>query len=66
MLWEEGLCQTELFLVQVRFFVEIFWPLLLFSGLVWLRKANPLYQQHECKKTPRFTYVFIFLFFFPC
>ncbi|TNM98466.1 hypothetical protein fugu_014712 [Takifugu bimaculatus] len=32
----------------VRFFVEIFWPLLLFSGLVWLRKANPLYQQHEC------------------
>eukprot|EP00066_Takifugu_rubripes_P008866 XP_003975387.1 PREDICTED: retinal-specific ATP-binding cassette transporter [Takifugu rubripes] len=33
---------------KVRFFVEIFWPLLLFSGLVWLRKANPLYQQHEC------------------
>lgn len=36
--------------VQVRFLVEIFWPVLLFSGLVWLRKANPLYQQHECKK----------------
>uniref|UniRef100_A0A3B3I895 Uncharacterized protein n=1 Tax=Oryzias latipes TaxID=8090 RepID=A0A3B3I895_ORYLA len=31
-----------------RFLVEIFWPVLLFVGLVWLRKANPLYQQHEC------------------
>lgn len=36
--------------VQVRFLVEIFWPVLLFSGLVWLRRANPLYQQHECKR----------------
>lgn len=36
--------------LQVRFLVEILWPLLLFSGLVWLRKANPLYQQHECKE----------------
>uniref|UniRef100_A0A4W6FEQ1 ATP binding cassette subfamily A member 4 n=1 Tax=Lates calcarifer TaxID=8187 RepID=A0A4W6FEQ1_LATCA len=34
--------------VQIRFLVEIFWPVLLFIGLVWLRKANPLYQQHEC------------------
>uniref|UniRef100_A0AAQ5ZUX9 ABC transporter domain-containing protein n=1 Tax=Amphiprion ocellaris TaxID=80972 RepID=A0AAQ5ZUX9_AMPOC len=33
----------------IRFLVEIFWPMLLFIGLVWLRKANPLYQQHECK-----------------
>ncbi|XP_076005482.1 retinal-specific phospholipid-transporting ATPase ABCA4-like isoform X1 [Genypterus blacodes] len=33
---------------KVRFLVEIFWPVLLFIGLVWLRKANPLYQQHEC------------------
>ncbi|XP_074544605.1 retinal-specific phospholipid-transporting ATPase ABCA4-like [Halichoeres trimaculatus] len=33
---------------KVRFLVEIFWPVLLFVGLVWLRKANPLYQQHEC------------------
>ena len=35
--------------VQVRFLVEICWPVLLFIGLVWLRKANPLYQQHECE-----------------
>ncbi|KAM9790018.1 retinal-specific phospholipid-transporting ATPase ABCA4-like [Neosynchiropus ocellatus] len=33
---------------KVRFLVELFWPVLLFIGLVWLRKANPLYQQHEC------------------
>uniref|UniRef100_A0A7N8X7R2 ATP-binding cassette, sub-family A (ABC1), member 4b n=1 Tax=Mastacembelus armatus TaxID=205130 RepID=A0A7N8X7R2_9TELE len=32
----------------IRFLVEILWPVLLFIGLVWLRKANPLYQQHEC------------------
>ncbi|KAK5889347.1 hypothetical protein CesoFtcFv8_015360 [Champsocephalus esox] len=31
-----------------RFIVEICWPVLLFVGLVWLRKANPLYQKHEC------------------
>ncbi|XP_013862947.1 retinal-specific ATP-binding cassette transporter [Austrofundulus limnaeus] len=33
---------------KIRFLVEVFWPVLLFVGLVWLRKANPLYQQHEC------------------
>ncbi|XP_028282913.1 retinal-specific ATP-binding cassette transporter-like [Parambassis ranga] len=33
---------------KIRFLVEIFWPVLLFIGLVWLRRANPLYQQHEC------------------
>uniref|UniRef100_A0A672JQI2 P-type phospholipid transporter n=1 Tax=Salarias fasciatus TaxID=181472 RepID=A0A672JQI2_SALFA len=33
---------------KTRFVVEICWPVLLFVGLVWLRKANPLYQQHEC------------------
>uniref|UniRef100_A0A6Q2X4B5 P-type phospholipid transporter n=1 Tax=Esox lucius TaxID=8010 RepID=A0A6Q2X4B5_ESOLU len=33
---------------KVRFLVEILWPLVLFIGLVWLRKANPLYKQHEC------------------
>uniref|UniRef100_A0A8D3C9F8 ATP-binding cassette, sub-family A (ABC1), member 4b n=1 Tax=Scophthalmus maximus TaxID=52904 RepID=A0A8D3C9F8_SCOMX len=33
---------------KIRFLVEISWPVLLFVGLVWLRKANPLYQQHEC------------------
>ncbi|XP_076838313.1 retinal-specific phospholipid-transporting ATPase ABCA4 [Brachyhypopomus gauderio] len=33
---------------DVRVLVEIFWPVFLFMGLVWLRRANPLYQQHEC------------------
>ncbi|XP_077380165.1 retinal-specific phospholipid-transporting ATPase ABCA4 isoform X2 [Festucalex cinctus] len=33
---------------KIRFLVELLWPVLLFIGLVWLRKANPLYQQHEC------------------
>ncbi|OWK64540.1 Retinal-specific ATP-binding cassette transporter, partial [Lonchura striata] len=28
--------------------VELLWPLSLFLALVWLRKANPLYRQHEC------------------
>ncbi|XP_060722830.1 retinal-specific phospholipid-transporting ATPase ABCA4 isoform X1 [Tachysurus vachellii] len=33
---------------KIRFLVEILWPVFLFAGLVWLRRANPLYQQHEC------------------
>uniref|UniRef100_A0A9J7X2I4 P-type phospholipid transporter n=1 Tax=Cyprinus carpio carpio TaxID=630221 RepID=A0A9J7X2I4_CYPCA len=33
---------------QIRFLVEILWPVFLFIGLVWLRRANPLYRQHEC------------------
>ncbi|KAK2868151.1 hypothetical protein Q7C36_000022 [Tachysurus vachellii] len=33
---------------EIRFLVEILWPVFLFAGLVWLRRANPLYQQHEC------------------
>ncbi|XP_030630578.1 retinal-specific phospholipid-transporting ATPase ABCA4 [Chanos chanos] len=33
---------------KIRFLVEILWPVVLFVGLVWLRRANPLYQQHEC------------------
>ncbi|NXY52990.1 ABCA4 protein, partial [Callaeas wilsoni] len=33
---------------QLRFLVELVWPLSLFLALVWLRKANPLYRQHEC------------------
>lgn len=37
------------FFLQVRFFMEIMWPVVLFIGLVWLRRANPLYRQHECK-----------------
>ncbi|XP_061877711.1 retinal-specific phospholipid-transporting ATPase ABCA4-like isoform X1 [Entelurus aequoreus] len=32
----------------VRFFMEIMWPIILFMGLVWLRRVNPLYRQHEC------------------
>uniref|UniRef100_A0A7N5ZWK4 P-type phospholipid transporter n=1 Tax=Anabas testudineus TaxID=64144 RepID=A0A7N5ZWK4_ANATE len=32
----------------VRFFMEIIWPVMLFIGLVWLRRVNPLYRQHEC------------------
>uniref|UniRef100_A0A8C1ZYM3 P-type phospholipid transporter n=1 Tax=Cyprinus carpio TaxID=7962 RepID=A0A8C1ZYM3_CYPCA len=33
---------------KIRFVVEILWPVFLFIGLVWLRRANPLYRQHEC------------------
>uniref|UniRef100_A0AAY4D1N6 P-type phospholipid transporter n=1 Tax=Denticeps clupeoides TaxID=299321 RepID=A0AAY4D1N6_9TELE len=33
---------------EIRFLMEIMWPTVLFIGLVWLRKANPLYRQHEC------------------
>uniref|UniRef100_A0A4W4GCC2 ABC transporter domain-containing protein n=1 Tax=Electrophorus electricus TaxID=8005 RepID=A0A4W4GCC2_ELEEL len=32
----------------VRVIVEILWPVFIFMGLVWLRRAYPLYQQHEC------------------
>lgn len=39
----------SLFSPQMRFFMEIMWPVVLFIGLVWLRTANPLYRQHECK-----------------
>uniref|UniRef100_A0A8C8S7V3 Uncharacterized protein n=1 Tax=Pelusios castaneus TaxID=367368 RepID=A0A8C8S7V3_9SAUR len=37
-----------LFSPQIRFLVELAWPLSLFLVLVWLRKANPVYRQHEC------------------
>ncbi|KAM4606531.1 retinal-specific phospholipid-transporting ATPase ABCA4-like [Polymixia lowei] len=33
---------------KIRFFMEIMWPVMLFMGLVWLRRANPVYRQHEC------------------
>uniref|UniRef100_A0A8C2T8T8 P-type phospholipid transporter n=1 Tax=Coturnix japonica TaxID=93934 RepID=A0A8C2T8T8_COTJA len=36
------------FFSQLRILVELIWPLSLFLVLVWLRKANPLYRQHEC------------------
>lgn len=43
---------------QIRFVVEILWPVFLFIGLVWLRRANPLYRQHECKNTQYSTVTF--------
>ncbi|KAI4897347.1 hypothetical protein NFI96_004360, partial [Prochilodus magdalenae] len=42
------LCSNSRCLFQMRFFMEMMWPVMLFIGLVWLRKANPLYRQHEC------------------
>uniref|UniRef100_A0A8C4SW48 P-type phospholipid transporter n=1 Tax=Erpetoichthys calabaricus TaxID=27687 RepID=A0A8C4SW48_ERPCA len=33
---------------KLRFLIELCWPISLFLVLVWLRKANPLYRQHEC------------------
>uniref|UniRef100_A0A3B4Y393 P-type phospholipid transporter n=1 Tax=Seriola lalandi dorsalis TaxID=1841481 RepID=A0A3B4Y393_SERLL len=45
LLWKNWILRKR---QKIRFLVEIFWPVLLFIGLVWLRKANPLYQQHEC------------------
>lgn len=44
-----------IFFNQVRFFMEIMWPIILFMGLVWLRRVNPLYRQHECEKTTLMT-----------
>lgn len=38
---------------QVRLLMEIMWPVMLFMGLVWLRRVNPLYRQHECKGPAR-------------
>ncbi|XP_033842111.2 retinal-specific phospholipid-transporting ATPase ABCA4a [Periophthalmus magnuspinnatus] len=35
-------------MLQVRLLIELLGPVLLFMGLVWLRKVNPLYRQHEC------------------
>uniref|UniRef100_A0ACB8F2Y2 Retinal-specific ATP-binding cassette transporter n=1 Tax=Sphaerodactylus townsendi TaxID=933632 RepID=A0ACB8F2Y2_9SAUR len=32
----------------VRLLVELLWPLSLFLVLVWLRRTNPVYRQHEC------------------
>lgn len=40
----------RVWLLQARFFMEIMWPVLLFMGLVWLRRVNPLYRQHECER----------------
>ena len=43
-----GLSLFVLF-IQVRFVVELTWPLSLFLVLIWLRNVNPLYSKHECK-----------------
>lgn len=42
---------------QMRFFMEIMWPVVLFMGLVWLRRVNPLYRQHECEKTTPYHHI---------
>ncbi|KAF4789589.1 Retinal-specific ATP-binding cassette transporter [Turdus rufiventris] len=45
LLWKNWLLRKR---QKLRFLVELLWPLTLFLALVWLRKANPLYRQHEC------------------
>ncbi|PKU48155.1 retinal-specific atp-binding cassette transporter isoform x1 [Limosa lapponica baueri] len=45
LLWKNWILRKR---QKLRFLVELVWPLLLFLALVWLRKANPLYRQHEC------------------
>ncbi|XP_034145341.1 retinal-specific phospholipid-transporting ATPase ABCA4a isoform X3 [Esox lucius] len=45
LLWKNWIIRKR---QKIRFFMEIMWPVVLFMGLVWLRRANPLYRQHEC------------------
>ncbi|KAK2540324.1 Abca4 [Columba guinea] len=45
LLWKNWILRKR---QKLRFLVELVWPLTLFLALVWLRKANPLYRQHEC------------------
>uniref|UniRef100_A0A674GWN4 P-type phospholipid transporter n=1 Tax=Taeniopygia guttata TaxID=59729 RepID=A0A674GWN4_TAEGU len=45
LLWKNWILRKR---QKLRFLVELLWPLSLFFVLVWLRKANPLYRQHEC------------------
>ncbi|XP_027735766.1 retinal-specific ATP-binding cassette transporter isoform X3 [Empidonax traillii] len=45
LLWKNWILRKR---QKLRFLVELVWPLSLFFALVWLRKANPLYRQHEC------------------
>uniref|UniRef100_A0A8C0U5H7 Retinal-specific phospholipid-transporting ATPase ABCA4-like n=1 Tax=Cyanistes caeruleus TaxID=156563 RepID=A0A8C0U5H7_CYACU len=45
LLWKNWILRRR---QKLRFLVELVWPLSLFLVLVWLRKANPLYRQHEC------------------
>uniref|UniRef100_A0A8C2T8K0 P-type phospholipid transporter n=1 Tax=Coturnix japonica TaxID=93934 RepID=A0A8C2T8K0_COTJA len=45
LLWKNWILRKR---QKLRILVELIWPLSLFLVLVWLRKANPLYRQHEC------------------
>uniref|UniRef100_A0A8C3LGY1 P-type phospholipid transporter n=1 Tax=Chrysolophus pictus TaxID=9089 RepID=A0A8C3LGY1_CHRPC len=45
LLWKNWILRKR---QKLRILVELVWPLSLFLALVWLRKANPLYRQHEC------------------
>ncbi|XP_009947237.1 PREDICTED: retinal-specific ATP-binding cassette transporter [Leptosomus discolor] len=45
LLWKNWILRKR---QKLRFLVELVWPLTLFFALVWMRKANPLYRQHEC------------------
>ncbi|XP_068022332.1 retinal-specific phospholipid-transporting ATPase ABCA4 isoform X2 [Melanerpes formicivorus] len=45
LLWKNWILRKR---QKLRFLVELLWPLSLFLALVWLRKVNPLYHQHEC------------------
>uniref|UniRef100_A0A8C9NGG6 P-type phospholipid transporter n=1 Tax=Serinus canaria TaxID=9135 RepID=A0A8C9NGG6_SERCA len=45
LLWKNWILRKR---QKLRFLVELLWPLSLFLALVWLRKVNPLYRQHEC------------------
>ncbi|XP_069645366.1 retinal-specific phospholipid-transporting ATPase ABCA4 isoform X5 [Haliaeetus albicilla] len=45
LLWKNWILRKR---QKLRFVVELVWPLSLFLALVWLRKTNPLYRQHEC------------------
>uniref|UniRef100_A0A663DNG3 P-type phospholipid transporter n=1 Tax=Aquila chrysaetos chrysaetos TaxID=223781 RepID=A0A663DNG3_AQUCH len=45
LLWKNWILRKR---QKLRFLVELVWPVSLFLALVWLRKTNPLYRQHEC------------------
>ncbi|XP_060088217.1 retinal-specific phospholipid-transporting ATPase ABCA4 [Heteronotia binoei] len=45
LLWKNWILRKR---QKLRLLVEILWPLSLFLVLVWLRRANPVYRQHEC------------------
>ncbi|XP_066480655.1 retinal-specific phospholipid-transporting ATPase ABCA4 [Tiliqua scincoides] len=45
LLWKNWILRKR---QKLRLLVELLWPLSLFLVLVWLRRANPLYRQHEC------------------